>query len=249
MWVPKWVKFWMWVFIDIGRAYRRRKLGLPPSVPFGVELYIGLPGKGKTISIVERLERLRVRHPGIRIGTNFNWVGQDFPVNSWREVVDFTNGEKGVVFALDEIQLTFNTRDWSSFPAEMVTLLTQNRKERKLILASAQSFDRVDKVFRELCNHVIRCNTLFGRWTFNRAFLTEEYQAFRSGYSMGRKAITSWRYNFIQTDWLRSRFDTLLRLQALSSDALSGELLGLSEIERYSENQVIVVQERGKKRK
>ena len=36
--------------------------------------------------------------------------------------------DKPVVFAWDEVQNEFNSRDFKNFPVELLTLLTQNRK-------------------------------------------------------------------------------------------------------------------------
>ena len=214
------------VISDRFKIMRLRKLGLPPDFKTGIYLYVGLPGRGKTISIVKKLDEIRATYPDALIVTNFGYKYEHASLTSWKQLVNLKNGASGIVFAIDEVQLTFNSRAWKDFPPDMVTLLTQNRKERKLILTSAQSYDRVDKVFRELTNYVVRCRTIGGRWTFNRAFLREEYEAFVSGYGKsGRKAVTSWRFSFIQTDELRSQYDTFKILTRLSDLAVAGDLV------------------------
>ena len=193
-----------------------------------------MPGKGKTISVVEKLDRLKLDFPNIKIVTNFGYYAEDEPLTGWQQLIDINNGENGVVFVIDEVQLTFSSRDWGNFPVEILTLLTQNRKQRKLILATAQSYDRVDKIFRELTNYVIRCNTFLGRWTVNRAFLKEEYELFRQTYGQVKKAMTSWRYTYIQTDELRTHYDTYKILTKMERDALTGEMITLEDTRKLA---------------
>lgn len=118
------------------------------------------------------------------------------------------------VFVLDEVQLTFSSRDWAKFPIEVLTLLTQNRKVRKQIIGTAQSYYRVDKIFRELCNFIIDCKCLAGRWVFQKAFHGDMYELHEDP-RRGKPRYRAWRYNFIQMESHRDKFDTLKRLEAL----------------------------------
>jgi len=122
---------------------------------YGVYMYVGLPGSGKTISVVEYLNSIKKKYGDeVNIYTNFCYKYETAPISNWRDLINFPGP---AVFVLDEVQLTFNSRSWKDFPPEMVTLLTQNRKMRKQIITTSQAFERVDKVFRELVNYVIEC--------------------------------------------------------------------------------------------
>lgn len=182
--------------------------------PYGVWLFVGLPGRGKTISAVEYCHRMKLKYPDVKIYTNFNLSIQDDAITHWRDLLNY---ESPAIFVLDEVQLTFNSRAWADFPPEMVTLLTQNRKDKKQIIATAQSFARVDKVFRELTNFVIECRCLAGRWVFQRAFETEDYM---NGLDpqFGKRRRRAWRYNFVQDNAIRDSFDTLLKLDSLKKE-------------------------------
>lgn len=203
--------FLRWKFIDIKREIKKKdKL---PGV-YGVWLYVGLPGRGKTVSMVDYLYRMKKKWGSkIKIYTNFSFELEDGPITHWKDLINISH-DVPIIFALDEVQLTFNSRNWKDFPSEMVTLLTQNRKMKKQLICSAQSFERVDKVFRELTHFVIECRTLAGRWTFQRAFETVEYMKGQESVK-GRKRVRAWRYSFIQTDYLRSLYDTMKRLDSL----------------------------------
>jgi len=183
-----------------------------PKYPYGVNIYVGLPGTGKTLSMVEYLTRAKIEFPGVKIYTNFNFKGQDGFISSWRDLNKIEN-DKGVIFAIDEIQLTFNSRNWSEFPPEMTFLITQNRKLKKQLVCTAQSFSHVDKSFRDLTNNVVECRNIANRWFFNRAFETTDYT---KNFDTDRKFRSrAWRYNFIATNELYESYDTLRILQKL----------------------------------
>ena len=54
---PKFLDFFKWVLIDIFRMEKRK------FSEYGLTLYCGRQGSGKTLSIVEYLERMRRRYP------------------------------------------------------------------------------------------------------------------------------------------------------------------------------------------
>lgn len=208
------VYFIWWKLVDIRRRIRMRTK--MPNV-YGVWLYVGLPGRGKTVSMVEYLYRMKKKWGDkIRVYTNFGFALEDGPIKHWRDLLEIEHNVP-VIFALDEVQLTFNSRAWRDFPPEMVTLLTQNRKMEKQIVCTAQSFERVDKVFRELTHFVIECRTLAGRWTFQRAFETTEYMRGQESVR-GPKRMRAWRYSFVQTDQIRDMYDTMRRLDSLRNE-------------------------------
>jgi len=138
-------------------------------------MFVGLPGSGKTISMVEYLIRAKLKYPGIKIYTNFGFKYQDGEIRDIAQLKDI-NDENGVIFAVDEIQLSFQSRQYNSFPPEMIFLLTQNRKFKKHFVCTAQLFEHVDKVFRDLCNVVIDCRGYFGRAFFQRGYIPLDYE-------------------------------------------------------------------------
>ena len=116
---------------------------------FGIEGYFGLMGQGKTICMTRRLLRLRKKYGNkIYICTNYGFVQEDFSFTDWHML--FADWDKPLVVAWDEVQNEFNSRAFKSFPVELLTQLTQVRKDNGiLLLYSAQRWARVDKVFRE----------------------------------------------------------------------------------------------------
>jgi len=204
-----------WLFVDLFRLFRHgRKLHL-----YGIEMYCGLYGQGKTIALTERLDRYRMRYKDkIYIATNYFYKDQDFAINSWKDLLK--EYDRPIVFGYDEIQNEFNSRDFSNFPTSLLSLLTQNRKGHgKMILCTAQRYNRVDKVFRELCSHITECKTHFGRLTLTRTFDHDDYNNLISVSSVGLKMkihpIKS--HAFVQTDRLRDLYDSYQMLESAKS--------------------------------
>src|SRR5690606_17277532 len=80
------------------------------------------------------------------------------------------NGKYGVVYLIDEIHTYFNSLESKGIPPYIFTEISQQRKQRKLIIGTSQLFTRIAKPFREQCDTMISCNTWFGVFTRNRAY-------------------------------------------------------------------------------
>jgi len=169
-------------------------------------MYVGLPGTGKTVSMVEYLIKLRANFPDIKIFTNFGFKYEDGEINS---LDDFSkiNNPGGVVFAVDEVQLSFQSRKFNTFPAEMIFLLTQNRKFKKHFVCTAQLFEHVDKIFRDLTNEVVQCRNLGKRWFFQKAYITLDYKS-KYNPDSDNLPFVSWRYSFVANSFIFDAFDT-----------------------------------------
>lgn len=209
--LPFWLRVWRWWIVDIYRFIR-----YPHKVHlYGIWLYCGLYGQGKTMALTEYLTRMRKKYGDkIYISTNYGFKYEDFPLDSWHDLL--TNYDKPVIFGYDEIQNEFNSRDYKNFPYELVKLLTQNRKGNgKQIVGTAQRYGRVDKTIRELCTHVVECRkSYFGRVTKTKKYDVEDYEQMLAEVDVMKKRKTPCRrYSFIQTDKLRNSYDTLQMLE------------------------------------
>lgn len=184
---------------------------------YGFWLYCGLGGSGKTLSMVEYMNRMKRKYPRVKIYTNFNYQYADGFINSWQDLIDFDNGDDGIIFGFDEIHLTFASQNWQDCPNNMLDYISQQRKLHKQIVASSQVFTRIDKKLREQTNFVVECHSFFlGRWVFNRAFNTAEYLANdEKGDRGARKRHRAWRYSFIAFDKIRNSYDTMQLMKEL----------------------------------
>lgn len=85
----------------------------------------------------------------------------------------YYNGEYGVIFLVDEIQLYLNSLESKNINIEVVTQISQQRKQRKHIVATSQVFGRMAKPLREqfscvmycreYLNKTLQCNSLIDR--------------------------------------------------------------------------------------
>lgn len=69
---------------------------------------------------------------------------------------------------MDELQNWFSSNDSKNFPPEMLSVITQNRKNRRIILGTSQVFNMLAKAIRTQTTEVRRCTTLLGCLTLVR---------------------------------------------------------------------------------
>lgn len=177
---------------------------------FGVTIFCGRQGSGKTIGIVEQLEQIKQQYPKAIICTNIHYLKQDLPLIDWRQLLELRNGTDGVVFVIDEIQNEYDNSKWKDFPEGLLSVITQQRKQRIKIYLSSQVYTRVVKQIREQCFDVIECKTFFGRWTRLKCYDAEDYNSIIDNPSPEKKfkMRKKWVRSFIQSNRLRNLYDS-----------------------------------------
>lgn len=207
----KLIKFLYWKIQDIKKRIKHGKT----FDEYGLTIYCGRQGAGKTMSMVQYLEEMRWKYPHALIGTNFGYKNQDFEIEDWQQFYDVRNGENGVIFAFDEIQNEWDSSKWDKFPDGLLRQITMQRKQKIKIVATSQVFTRVVKALREQTFEVVECYTLLGRWTFCKCFDADEYNAVIDSPEKKRKLYKKWKKSYIQTDNLRNLYDTWLVIEKL----------------------------------
>jgi ATP-dependent Clp protease ATP-binding subunit ClpX len=210
-------RFVGWKLIDVARAIKEQKEGRAHL--YGIWCFVGLPGAGKTMSMVRYLDDMRRQYgDSIIIITNFFYAGQDAHLTGWDELKQ--RYDKPVIYAWDELQNEFNCRKTRDFPLPLVRELSQNRKGHgKQIVYTTQDYGWVDLNFRRLTSHVVDCRTLFGRLTMCRYYTSAVFEHRREAKSVTVKVKQCRPYkkdSFIQSDYLRSRYDSFQRLDYLA---------------------------------
>lgn len=207
-------RFLYWVGRDLYIAIKTKEKVFRE---YGVTIYCGRQGAGKTIAMVEYLERMKKKYPKVKVITNFDYKNQDKQMQSWEDIFKIRNGVQGVIFAIDEIQNEYDSTKWKSFPEGLLSEITQQRKQRIKIICSSQVFTRVVKQLREQCFNVVECYTMLGRWTFCRSFCAEDYNAYVDNPDPEKKKYIKreWRHSFIQTDYIRNLYDTYAKVERL----------------------------------
>ena len=146
----------------------------------GINIFCGPQGSGKTLSLVHYLKPILKDHPRAIIVSNieFNFKVSN-EVRPYKSFDDFKieNGVYGVIYVLDEIHLILNSLESKGVPLSVIVELSQQRKQRKLILGTSQVYSRMAKPLREQIRNVIICKNYFGLLQFNYlidAFNTKE---------------------------------------------------------------------------
>lgn len=181
------------------------------NIPFGCWFFVGRQGSGKTISMVRTLDELQKRYPNVKIYTNFDYTKQSGKMVDIYDITDKSiYGDYGTIFAIDEIQNEFSATRQCNFPVEILTTVTQQRKQQILILTTSQVFTRVSKPLREQAFRVVECTTFLGRYTINKHYDGIDYAdtvELSTDTKIKRRPIIEYN-SFVQTNELRSEYDT-----------------------------------------
>lgn len=212
---PKLLEFLKWVGID---TYRSVKYGRTFDL-YGITFFCGRQGDGKSASMVEWLGRMREKYPQAKILCNFDCDYSDELLDDWDKLLNYRNGENGVIFCIDEIQNEFNNQKYKEFPEFLLGEITMQRKQKVKIAVTSQVFTRVVIQLREQAFEVVECKTLMNRWTFQRCFDAEDYNRIIDMPSMKNNMHRKWRYSFVQTDDFRNKYDTYEKIQRMSKES------------------------------
>ena len=176
----------------------------------GCIIFTGRQGNGKTIAMVEQCLNWQKEYPKAKVITNLAYEHQDAELDTWEKLIDYKNGIYGVICLMDEMQNWFSSNNSKNFPPEMLEVITQNRKNRRVIMGTAQSFNRLAKPIREQATEVRKCWTFFGCVTIVQRVIPELN-------SSGE--VIKWRhrgfYYFVHTDTIRDSYDTYKVIESL----------------------------------
>lgn len=156
--------FLLRLFYDAPKQYVEDQFNTKPDFfrPQGLIIFTGPQGHGKSISMMQYAIELHDTYPLSKCLSNTAFVFQDAALKHWRQLIDFKNEQKGVVVIMDELQNWFSSNQSRNFPPEMLSVITQNRKNRRVILGTAQNFYLLAKPIRSQCTEIRECITLAG---------------------------------------------------------------------------------------
>ena len=177
----------------------------------GLIIFEGRQGAGKTISMIEFAMRMQEEYPLAVCCSNLGYKYENHKLKDWRMLMNYKNGHKGVIVIMDELQNWFSSNDSKNFPPEMLGVITQNRKNRRIILGTSQNFYLLAKAIRSQATEVRRCSTFLGCLTIVRRaepILDSEGQ------------VAEWKnrgwYFFVHNKKLRESYDTYKVIENLS---------------------------------
>lgn len=153
--------------------------------------------------------------------TNMFYKYQNGQITHWRDLLDEkrNNGVYGVANVIDEIQSWFSSLQSKDFPPEMLGEISQQRKQRKAIIGTAQIFGRVAKPIREQTAFVYLPFTFAGCFTIVRVSKPIYYdeETFRF-----KKYIKT--YFFVHRPEIRDSFDTYLKVRKMAKDGFKSDI-------------------------
>lgn len=199
---------------------------------WGIHLYVGKFGQGKTCQAVVDTYRLCVKYPQLTVLTNINL--KNFPAHTHiiplGNVEDILNAPENCIVLIDEIGTLFNSRDFiggkKSVPKSLFQHLSQCRKRKMMIFGTVQRYNLLDKQIRDISATVFSCRC-YPAHPFSRAmrairYDVDEYEMFMANYMYRPRALEI-RYS-IQKNQYRQLYDTSALVQGLLElDYLSDE--------------------------
>lgn len=206
-----------------GRAsfLRRYRLDHPDELPeTGTIVFCGPQGSGKTLSAVNYVFRLSSAYPKAIICTNIDLIGlsDDVCVVPWlglQSLTDLHNDEYGVIYLIDEMHLIYNSLDSKQVPPELMSTISQQRKQRKLIVGTSQLFLRLAKPIREQINRVVFCQQILsGSLQYNCCYDGQSICEFDGGIDGDIMSRHLWSVN---PDMYR-RYNTYALIERSASD-------------------------------
>lgn len=201
------------------RSYRKlRKQGIKPFKEFGLTLFTGRQGSGKTMSMVFEAEKFREKYKNLYICSNFGYVHETEPLKSLSDIAGALLKAKdlnceGVLILWDEIQNDFDS--FSKVSRDVLATVTQQRKQHIKILGTSQVFTRVSKALREQTYEVAICRTYLGRLTYSRFYDAEDFIHNIEKPEEKRKMFPKRKISFVQSDELREVYDSFAVIRTL----------------------------------
>lgn len=208
------------LLVDVPRRYMLDVFEREPGYfyPRGIHMFCGEQGTGKTIAAVEMILRLQRQYPLCKTITNFGLTTENDELERWQQLLEYTNGHKGVVVGIDEIQNWFMS-GLNKLPEQMLEVATQNRKNNRIICCTAQVFTRVNKGLREQVTMVYNPYTFLGCFTV----VVKRKPIFDSE---GNVIDMKYRgvYSFVHSDELRCAYDTYKVIHTLAKEGFKDPL-------------------------
>ena len=190
------------------------------------------------MSMVEFIMNMQKEYPLAKTTTNFGLKCQNKELKDWKMLIDYKNDKQGVIVGMDELQNWFSSNDSKNFPPEMLGIITQNRKNRRIILGTSQNFYLLAKAIRSQATEVRRCTTLFGCLT-----IVKRVEPILDSEGNVQEWKKRGMYFFVHNKELRNAYDTYKVIENLRKSGFK------EQIQDINNNTTIVLrnEKKGKK--
>lgn len=130
----------------------------------GIWVASGTQGAGKTLFIMSVLYDLLQKYPNVIVYSNIALNDVEYYKYSGLKDFEASNGKKGIIYVLDEIHCLYSSLESKKMSGSMLTVWSQNRKNKRLILSTSQRWNRVAKPIREQSSLNIECRGSLLPW-------------------------------------------------------------------------------------
>ena len=184
---------------------------------FGLIFYCGLFGTGKTLSATKYVITNAKKYK-LNVISNITLKGIEYtPLTNYQQIL---NAPPYTIIFIDEISTLWNSRDYKNFPVEVLFQILQNRKSHIQFIATAQRFEHVDKLMRDVASYVVDCRKLW-RCTSNTYYDAYMYERvngqFLSPVATKLSFITDSDYNAYDTNEI---IDNVRKTKFISNDEI-----------------------------
>lgn len=124
------------------------------------------------------------------------------------------NGEFGVIYLIDELHLELNSLESKNIDIDVMTEISQQRKQRKHIVGTSQIYMRLAKPLREQIFDVIICNNFFHCLQFNKAIDGETAKEVDGKLVADVRS----RHFFFHTPAMYERYDTFAKMKRYNKE-------------------------------
>jgi len=243
-------KFLYLIFKDL--FYYIKNKGWKEFNGFGIHLFSGEFGSGKTSMMIARAYYIACKYPQVTVLTNIKL--QNFPkhtvIKELKCIDDILNSPNNTLVLIDEIGTIFNSRDFAGknkdgLPKILFRHICQVRHNKKMIFGTTQRFLFVDKQIRDVCS-TITCCKIYMFHPFSRLWWCKMYDC--SEYEIAiqnplYKIMPIKKIVALQTDFVRNLYDTTENVeQILSSEYFPTDtevnIINLTGIDRKTNNKI-----------
>lgn len=146
--------------------------------PDGIWIFSGPQGSGKTLTACKCFKEILKTYPNALICSNLQVNGIDnevIPFTDYSQLENLSNGTDGVIFLIDEIHVLWNSLESKNIPISEMACFCQMRKDRRVIIGTAQVYSRIAKPIREQLKYVVKCKNILGILQYNTIIDPTEY--------------------------------------------------------------------------
>lgn len=209
----KYIDFIKWVLLDLFRGKDYFKM-------YGLWIFTGYFGQGKTIGMAAYAKKLQREHPhkNIKLYSNIDLVGQEKRITNYKEILDLP---KSSIVILDEGHADFtSTTGKNAFPIELLRKITQMRKKELMIFTTSPVYHRMNIMIRENANFIIESSNFLDmdrlfRYKFYRA---EDYDLYYEDKDKLKKNALMWTETIIASNDVYGYYNTVEEVDTIMEE-------------------------------